>query len=253
MTIHTWKLSKPVDAIAFDCDGTLSQIEGIDELAKANGVEQEVKALTEQAMSHTGITAELYRTRLNLVRPTQNQIMELGNQYYKHVSPDAECVISALKSLDKTIYILSAGIKRAVSAFAHHLNVSASHIYAVELYFDEWGNYKDYDHHSPMTYQNGKLEVIEFLKKKHSRIIHVGDGMNDIDAAKAADRFIGYGGAYLRESVIKLCNFYITSKSLSPLLPLCLTSAEEERLNDSQKSLYQKGLDHIHKGSVILR
>ena len=38
MKAPTWQLDHPINAIVFDCDGTLSIIEGIDELARNNGV-----------------------------------------------------------------------------------------------------------------------------------------------------------------------------------------------------------------------
>lgn len=50
MAIQSWHLKHTIDAIVFDCDATLSQIEGIDGLAKVNGVEERVRLLTEEAM-----------------------------------------------------------------------------------------------------------------------------------------------------------------------------------------------------------
>ena len=46
--MHTFQLADPVDAIVFDCDGTLSLIEGIAVLAHANGVGEHVRELTER-------------------------------------------------------------------------------------------------------------------------------------------------------------------------------------------------------------
>jgi phosphoserine phosphatase len=38
MLTKNWQLQHPLDAVVFDCDGTLSQIEGIDALAEKNDV-----------------------------------------------------------------------------------------------------------------------------------------------------------------------------------------------------------------------
>lgn len=50
-----WQLAMNISAIIFDCDSTLSSIEGIDELAETKNVQQEVSRLTELAMNKTGI------------------------------------------------------------------------------------------------------------------------------------------------------------------------------------------------------
>ena len=81
------------DAIAFDCDGTLSAIEGITELARMNGHEEEVRELTEQAMSGAGLNPELFAKRLNLVRPTATQLATLGEIYYKWRTKNIELAV----------------------------------------------------------------------------------------------------------------------------------------------------------------
>ena len=108
---------KPLDTIIFDCDGTLSQIEGIDYLAEINNAKEAVAVLTEQAMSKTGLSSSLYEARLNLVKPTVTQISMLAQIYTDNVSPHAEKVIHILKKLGKEIYIFSAGVNPAVKLF----------------------------------------------------------------------------------------------------------------------------------------
>jgi hypothetical protein len=44
---HLWQ---PYDKVVFDCDSTLTKIEGIDELAKLKGKYKAVKTLTNKAM-----------------------------------------------------------------------------------------------------------------------------------------------------------------------------------------------------------
>ena len=76
------KLPKPLDAIVFDCDGTLSAIEGVVYLAKQNGVEQKIWQITEKVMSCGGLTPQVYSERLNIIQPTKKQINKLINIYY---------------------------------------------------------------------------------------------------------------------------------------------------------------------------
>ena len=66
MTTTDWQLKNPIEAIVFDCDGTLSAIEGVNELAKNSGVHQIIEELTHKAMSVAGLNPELYQKRLDL-------------------------------------------------------------------------------------------------------------------------------------------------------------------------------------------
>ena len=226
-------LSTPIDAVVFDCDGTLSHIEGIDELAEANGVGEPVKKLTADAMGRSGINPELYRQRLDLVLPTRSQVDALADDYFQHKAPDLLPVLQALTSLGKTIYVVSAGLYPAVAGFSAQLNLPAKQVFAVNIYFDDAGNYRDFDPHSPLVFAEGKRQVVQQLREKHPRLIYVGDGLNDLSTQDLVTRFVGYGGAFYRENIRKSCEYYITVPSMLPLLPLCLTMQEMSHLMQS--------------------
>lgn len=219
-------LSIPVDAVVFDCDGTLSSIEGIDELARLNGVEGPVARLTAQAMGQSGINPELFHERLSLVSPTATQVDALGQTYLQHQTPGVASVLQALKFLHKKIYIVSAGLAPAVVGFGRLLEVEPADIFAVEIYFDAAGRYRDFDRHSPLIYSDGKRTIVQQLQKHHPRLVYVGDGLNDYAVHDLVTRFVGYGGAFYRENIAKHCQYYISTPSLEPLLPLCLTDEE---------------------------
>ena len=59
---------RPFRTVLFDCDSTLSTIEGIEELAAAN--RPEIVALTEAAMRGEVPLETVYAKRLELVQPT---------------------------------------------------------------------------------------------------------------------------------------------------------------------------------------
>ena len=101
MTLPEWQLKAPLEAVIFDCDGTLSTIEGIDELAKQNHVSEPVEALTAEAMGTTGMNPLLYQKRLALVQPRREQVLALGQDYFANQVPDVYAVIQALKHLHK--------------------------------------------------------------------------------------------------------------------------------------------------------
>ena len=253
MKNHARQLTTPLDAIVFDCDGTLSCLEGIDELAQVNGVEHEVAALTQKAMGVTGITPDLYAQRLSLVQPTETQIKKVGHDYFYERTPDVLEVIQIFQRFNKVIYIMSAGVNPAVIMFAERLGIPKSQVFAVDLQFDAAGAYLDYDHQSPLTSPGGKRDLVELLHKKHRNIMHIGDGMNDIDAKDVVTRFVGYGGVFYREKIAELCDYYILSTSMSSLLPLALTEKETQNLSEGERQFYDAGMLFIERGEVLIK
>lgn len=247
-----WQMSGPIDAIIFDCDGTLSRIEGIDALAVQNGVGDQVRALTSQAMSATGVTPILYSERLSLVKPTRDQLIALGNTYIQERVPDVDAVIATFQRLGKPVFIISAGLKLAVDIFAQHFNIPDSQVFAVELFFDEGGGCLEFDHSSALTTPGGKSVLVQELKQKYPKMMHVGDGMNDLDVKNVVTRFVGYGGAYFRESVLANSDFYIQTDSLSPVLALALTEEEVSRLSPFEYRFFEKGLALIENEEVAV-
>lgn len=253
MQTLNWQLKFPIDAVVFDCDGTLSQIEGIDVLASKNGVGEQVHRLTELAMSEKGITSDLYENRISLVKPNRHQIIQLGQEYFDNRTPDIDSVVQIFRDLGKKLYIISAGVNPSVKIFGELLGILEKNIFAVKLDFDEQGNYLDYDRESPMSMKNGKRKVIERIKWQYRHILYVGDGMNDYEAHDMVDRFVGYGGFAYREHIDQLCDYYIKSKTMLPLLALGLTSDEVERLSSVDQQKYQLGLNVIQEGLVTVR
>ncbi|AUJ58569.1 phosphoserine phosphatase [Coxiella-like endosymbiont of Amblyomma americanum] len=247
-----WKLIKPLDAIVFDCDGTLSQIKGIEYLAKNNHVDTAVRLLTDMAKNLTGITVDIYRQCLDLVHPTIEQVARLGDHYYDHLTPDADKVIAIFQNMNKPVYVISAGIKMAVAAFSKRLGVPVTHIFAVDVYFDHKGQFDTYEEDSPIISQLGKCKIIKNLIKQHPRIAHIGDGINDVEAANLSERFIGYGGVCYQHHIAKRSDFYIKTKTLAPVLPLCLVLDEQKKLSQTEKKLFQKGLIQINQGNLLI-
>jgi phosphoserine phosphatase len=230
MPSHSDELSVPVDAVIFDCDGTLTRIEGIDELARMNGVGRQVTELTAEAMGSTGLSPDLFEKRLNLVLPNAMQVAALSDIYFQNRTPDLLPVIQTLRGLGKAVYIVSAGLSPAVIGFGRLLSIDPAHIFAVDIYFDAAGNYRDFDRRSPLIYSDGKRAIVQQLSQRHPRMVYVGDGLNDYAVYDLVTRFVGYGGAFYRESIEQRCQYYLKAPSMAPLLPLCLTSEEMNRL-----------------------
>jgi phosphoserine phosphatase len=241
-----WQLPTPISAIIFDCDGTLSAIEGIDELARANNVYHTVAALTADAMGTTGIHPRLYQERLDLVQPTREQLVTLGEKYIAYQTPDAKAVIHFFQQLNKAIYLLSAGLTPAVQMLGDHLAIPRTNIFSVGISFDKKGNYLDFDRQSPLVHNDGKRSIVLELKKLHANTVYVGDGLNDIVVRDLVTRFIGYGGSFYRQHIADKSDYYIRSRSLAALLPLTLTESEYQQLLPAIQTIYQRGVSEIN-------
>lgn len=217
-----------IDAVIFDCDGTLASIEGITELAKLKNKEDIIRALTEEAMNKTGLSADLYEKRLDIVKPSREDCVEVAKRYIEYVTPDAKDVIQQLQQANKSVYILSAGVDACVLPFAAYLGISAEHVYSVPIFFDDDNKYAGFDETCPLIDNQGKYIIGESLSKKHSNMIAVGDGMNDVSLKPLLHQFIGFGGSFYRENIKRLSDVYITQNSLNPVLKLCLTPGEHK-------------------------
>ncbi|MDR3478509.1 MAG: HAD-IB family phosphatase [Gammaproteobacteria bacterium] len=253
MFTPNWQLKTAINTVIFDCDGTLSAIEGIDELANKNNVTDKVKALTAEAMGKTGIYPELYQTRLDLVRPTQADVVKLTEAYFANLSGDVKEVIQIFKRLGKKICVVSAGVNPAVSQFGAMLGIFHENIFAVDLTFDSMGNYVDFDRHSPMITASGKRDIVTQLKQTGAETLFVGDGLNDLAVIDLVARFVGYGGSFYRDNIASRCEFYIQTLSMAALLPLALTAEEFLLLEDHEKALYLKGMKDIELKRVLIQ
>ena len=84
------------DLIFFDCDSTLSRIEGIDELARLKGKEGRVGLLTNKAMDGELDLADVYGKRLKAIRPSRAQLKAIEERYWETTVEDTRLTIAAL-------------------------------------------------------------------------------------------------------------------------------------------------------------
>jgi phosphoserine phosphatase len=246
------------DLIFFDCDSTLSTIEGIDELAKLKGKEWRVGLLTQKAMDGDLDLEEVYGKRLRAIRPTRGQLKAIEERYWETIVPDVQAVLEALRFLGKEIFIISGGLSEPVKGFGKRLGVPGDHIRAVELEYNElsgeWWRYHepqvqhrqtylDYDE-GPLTVTSGKPDIIrELAGDKHGRRLMVGDGSSDLATHNVVDLFVGFGGVVAREKVQQQADAFIHTASIAPILPLCAGPAGYERvIGTAHQAIFDRGI-----------
>ncbi|MGB0143887.1 MAG: HAD-IB family phosphatase [Akkermansiaceae bacterium] len=203
--------------IAFDCDSTLSAIEGVDELARLVGPEvfQRVEDLTNLAMNGEVAVEEIFALRLDLIQPTHQQCQEIGQQYLATIEPTAKETIAALQNDGWTCLIISGGLTPCIEPLARELGIER--IEAVPLHFNDEGNYLGYDQDYPTTRSGGKPEIIAALQESLSPdvFVMVGDGASDLETEPLVDHFIGFLRYVSRPKVAQ--NSPLTATSLSEI------------------------------------
>ncbi len=258
----------PCNIVIFDCDSTLCSVEGIDELARLAGNENDVAmsiaALTKRAMEGDIPLEAIYGQRLVTVNPTQAQIRQIATIYRQTVIPDARQVIEAMQAMEAQVFIVSGGLIEPVREFGAWLGVPPENIYAVDLeynqlagqwwrYWEQSGGLNPRANHlavesSPLISTHGKNRIIARIRREAAgRAVLIGDGLSDLEASSEVDLFVGFGGAVYRPRVASEAPVYIHTQSLAPLLPLALGHVGNK---PRFISLWADGLRRIYSGEV---
>lgn len=220
--------ARPFRSVFFDCDSTLSSLEGIDELARLRpGLFAEVVALTDAAMDGRRSLETVYGERLRLIAPTRAEVEALGARYVETLVPGAREVITALHRLGKTVGVVSGGLRPAVLHVARALGVRDEHVHAVDLHFDAAGNYQTFDEASPLARAGGKRELMATLPSDQRPCAFVGDGSTDLETRGTVDLFVGFGGVVRRAQVQAGADAYVSEPGLHRILDLVLTASEQ--------------------------
>jgi phosphoserine phosphatase len=271
MSISPPSVWPSVSLVVFDCDSTLSAVEGIDELARLSGGDTDtsikIAQLTKQAMDGEIPLETVYGHRLGTLSPTQAQVQEIARVYRRQVVPDAPLLIEALQALGVQVFIASGGLIEPVREFGVWLGVPREHIFAVDMEYDQlsgkWWQYwlqpGGQNPHSnylavgpnPLTATGGKNRVITHLRSAHpGRALMVGDGLSDLETMPDVDLFVGFGGVVHRQRVAQEAPIYIHSASLSPVLPLALGQLGN---TPQYAHLWADGLSRIYDQETTFR
>jgi phosphoserine phosphatase len=249
--------------IFFDCDSTLTAVEGIDVLAELLGKKKRVEVLTRAAMNGELDLEEVYAKRLRTLRPTHQQVLDIRRVYKRHIVEDAARVVTALQGLGHKVYIISGGLSEPVTQFGIYLGIPRERIRAVDIMYNQlsgrwWDKSADgvnrYLTHTEgaLTISDGKAQIVrELMGEQSGRSLLIGDGNSDLLAGRAVDLFVGYGGVVARPIVRQNAPVFINCQSLAPLLALAGGPAELRILQTwpmQYQSLSTKARYLIHKG-----
>ena len=224
--------------VVFDCDSTLSSIEGIDELAGAHRAE--VAALTDAAMRGELALEAVYGRRLTLIRPTRKQVAALADHYIAAMVEGARETVAALRDEGIDVRIISGGLLPAILPLADSLGVPRANVAAVDVRFAPNGDYAGFDEASPLARAGGKRDVLEAWRPSLAGpVMLVGDGATDLEARPAVDAFVAFAGVVDRPAVTASADLTVRSRSLVPIFAV---AAGVARPRGAHAALYDAGL-----------
>lgn len=212
--------ARKIQIVAFDCDSTLSSVEGINELAHRAGVGDVVSELTMQAMGGDVALEEVYGRRLEMIRPNGADLAWLGQRYCDTLVDGAREVFDKLRESGRDVHIVSGGIQQAVAAIALTLDVPMTNVHAVPVFLADDGSYEDFDTDAPLARTGGKPEILATLADSPEKIVLVGDGVFDLEARQSGVYVIGFGGVITRPAVQMGANAWIEEPTLLPVLEI---------------------------------
>jgi phosphoserine phosphatase len=194
-------------SVVLDVDSTLCNVEGVDWLAALRGesVAKQSATLTDRAMNGELPIEAVYAERLDLIRPTREEVDALARVYVEKLAPGAALAIRSLRDAGVRVVLVSGGLRRAIFPVARAVGVGQADLNAVDVQWDHAGTYQGFDRASPLATQHGKVDVVKSLNLPRP-ILAVGDGATDAAMLPAVDSFVAFTAFQRREAVVKVAD-----------------------------------------------
>ncbi|KAK6059110.1 putative phosphoserine phosphatase SerB [Cooperia oncophora] len=103
------RIWRNADAVAFDVDSTVCQDEAIDELANFLGVGEAVANVTRQAMNGNARFRHALKARLEVMRPTYDQLEQYANETKPKLTPGIRELVALLHKRARMSSFVSVG------------------------------------------------------------------------------------------------------------------------------------------------
>ena len=198
----------------FDFDSTLMDGETIEQLAKAQGIEKEVKEITARAMNGELDFFESLTTRVKLLK---GMSVSKVNEICKNLPlmNGAKEVIKGLKEQGYKVVCLSGGFKNATIPLCEELGIDAD----FSNILHEKNGILTGMVGGEMMFNSSKGEIIQRLQKllnaSYENTLVVGDGANDLSMFKYAGKRVAFCAKPILE---KEANIIIKEKDLRLIL-----------------------------------
>jgi phosphoserine phosphatase len=211
--------------VVMDMDSTLIRIEVIDELARAAGVAEQVRAITERAMQGEMDYDDSLRQRLKLLEGLDVAVLRrLANEL--PLTEGAETMVRVLQRLGYRIAVISGGFSIAADALKARLGLDYAYANTLELLNGKLTGRVV----GPIVNARRKAELLETIAQAEGvlldQVIAVGDGANDLLMLERAGLGIAY---HAKRTLREAADTSITAGGLDAILYLLGISARELR------------------------
>lgn len=195
--------------LLLDLDSTLVAEEGCNTLAQWKWVGDQVARITQQTMDGTMDFNTAFPQKLELIRPSYQDLDKLGEFLLDYVSEDWKQVVALLQSQGVKIGILSQGYTRSSLPVAQLLNIDPEWIFALHFHHAEDGRYQWLDMTQDLMYYDWKRKVIQKLRESYpdETIVFSWDSLWDYESGQIADVFIAYAGVIARPKVTAIAEY----------------------------------------------
>ena len=189
--------------VVLDVDSTVSAIEGIDWLASRRDavVAETVAALTTAAMEARVPIDDVYGRRLEIIRPTRDEIRELADVYIATALPGAREAVRTWRANGIQVVLVSGGLRDAILPLAAWLGLPDTDVHAVDVEYSS-AVAAQVRIPSPLAMRGGKATVVASLRLARP-LLAVGDGATDAELVDVVDRFLAFTGVVRREAVVE--------------------------------------------------
>ena len=187
------------------------KVEALDELAKIvfsgnkkrAGIVKRIKSITEQGMSGEINFRESLSKRILLLAPKRHHVKKLVKVIERSISKSFLQNISFIRKKVENIYIISGGFREWILPVVKIFGISADHVIANVLLYDEKGKITGFDRTNIMANELGKVNALRNLKL-NGKITMIGDGFSDYQTKLygEVDEFYLFTGNVLRHDLV---------------------------------------------------
>jgi phosphoserine phosphatase len=178
---------------AFDMDSTLITIECVDEIADFAGRKAEVSAITEAAMrGEIGDYDESLRRRVALLAGLPESVLERVWSERLRLSPGVERLISALKSAELKLLLVSGGFTWFTTRLSQQLGIDFCRANTLEIRDGRLTGRLVGEIVNAEVKRRTLLETCVQIGCRPAQAIAVGDGANDLLMMGAAGLSVAY-------------------------------------------------------------
>ena len=201
--------------VVLDFDSTFTSVEALDVLAELLSAADparhadvaQIKTLTDQAMSGEISFAEALSRRVQLLKPTRDDIAALIEVLKTKVSASVIRNKAVFAENPGKFLIISGGFHDFIDAVVADYGIDAEYVLANRLIWNDEGVAVGVDQTNPLSQDGGKVVALTGLGIAGA-VAMVGDGWTDFEVYKggAAERFYAFTENVVRPKVVAAVN-----------------------------------------------